>query len=160
MPAASPLSLSQSLSLSISIGHQLLSSSAMQLGQLEKTMQLISFIPTSGFCGLRAVRYVLSSAVYLSKGNMTQLVERKALNLTYLGSSLGWDRRFGRCLWISCVCWTPFWSFSGPFTWKRGPAAGKEASLKLGGPRPLFEGYGPLGRQKGVQQQAKKQVSS
>ena len=42
----------------------------------------------------------------------------------------------------------------------RSLAVGKEASLKLGGPRPLFEGYGPLGRQKGVQQQEKKQVSS
>ena len=37
---------------------------------------------------------------------------------------------------------------------------GKEASVKLGGPGPLFEGFGPLRRQKGVQQQAKEARTS
>ena len=36
---------------------------------------------------------------------------------------------------------------------------GKEASVKLG-PGPLFEGFGPLRRQKGVQQQAKEARTS
>ena len=36
----------------------------------------------------------------------------------------------------------------------------KEASVKLGGPGPLFEGFGPLRRQKGVQQQAKEARTS
>ena len=37
---------------------------------------------------------------------------------------------------------------------------GKEASVKLGGPGPVFEGFGPLRRQKGVQQQAKEARTS
>ena len=62
----------------------------------------------------------------------------------------------------SQVSWsqTPFRRIRAAGYTKRGPAAGKEASLKLGGPRPLFDGYGPLRGQKGVQQQEKKQVSS
>ena len=50
----------------------------------------------------------------------------------------------------------PLFEGFGPLRRRKGAQQqAKEASVKVGGRGPLFEGFGPLRRQKGVQQQEK-----